>query len=446
MEDNFRITLIIISAVVIIAIFIHGQWTIRKEKRAKQLKLNQSTDNYDADGFDADGFDRNGVSKIKVKNATASAPSFNSSTDTQQSMSEHAAIQQEIPLATFNEQQPSINFGVLPNDIDEVPEHINEIDAIASAKSEQQIAQAAQILDNINDKNTATNNTVNSKVATVNAAKESDVVEQTINDFTEPTPEVEKKTIIDDTPVYQEPVIQAKPQSQAKIHTQARSQTVHRAQVTSADQVQTNATTAGITMEHRSKKEQMEIEFEQDNIFDDMPSMSATKTDADLKNHGSRASQSTTKPEQAAPEIEQQVLVVSVVVPDGEMISGAALLPTLLTLGMRYGEMNIFHRHQDNAGNGKITFSLANMMNPGTFDLDDIENFVTQGVSLFMTLPNTGNAFEVFEQMLKAAKHLAVEFKAQLLDDKRSVMTKQTEQHYVSRIREFERKSRISSF
>ena len=85
------------------------------------------------------------------------------------------------------------------------------------------------------------------------------------------------------------------------------------------------------------------------------------------------------------------------------------------------------------------------MMNPGTFDLDEIENFTTQGVTLFMTLPNAGDAFAVFEQMLNAAKQLAIEFQGQLLDDKRSVMTKQTEQHYMSMIREFERKSRIGA-
>ncbi len=85
------------------------------------------------------------------------------------------------------------------------------------------------------------------------------------------------------------------------------------------------------------------------------------------------------------------------------------------------------------------------MMNPGTFDLDTMESFSTQGVSLFMTLPNPGDAFKVFEQMLSAAKQLAQEFNGQLLDDKRSVMTKQTEQHYISKIREFDRKYRIAA-
>jgi cell division protein ZipA len=131
--------------------------------------------------------------------------------------------------------------------------------------------------------------------------------------------------------------------------------------------------------------------------------------------------------------------------PANQIIHGAALLPSLLTLGLKYGEMNIFHRHQDNAGNGPVTFSLANMLNPGSFDLDTMETFATQGITLFMMLPNMGNAFEVYEQMLAAAKQLSQEFQAQLLDDKRNVMTKQTEQHYVSRIREFEIKNRTAS-
>ena len=73
-----------------------------------------------------------------------------------------------------------------------------------------------------------------------------------------------------------------------------------------------------------------------------------------------------------------------------------------------------------------------------------MESFATRGVSLFMTLPNAGDPFYVFEQMLNGAKQLAQEFNAQVLDDKRNVMTKQTEQHYLSKIREFDRKSHVA--
>jgi cell division protein ZipA len=52
----------------------------------------------------------------------------------------------------------------------------------------------------------------------------------------------------------------------------------------------------------------------------------------------------------------------------------------------------------------------------------------------------------VFKLMLSAAKQLAAEFGGQVLDGKRSVMTKQTEQHYISKIREFDRKSRLAGY
>ncbi|MDN3652182.1 cell division protein ZipA [Thalassotalea ponticola] len=146
------------------------------------------------------------------------------------------------------------------------------------------------------------------------------------------------------------------------------------------------------------------------------------------------------------PPLEQEVLALSVEMPQNREISGAELLPCFLTLGLKYGEMNIFHRHQDNAGNGQVTFSVANMVNPGTFDLDNMEQFSTRGITMFMTLPNAADPQTVFSQMLNAAKQIAAEFGGRVLDGQRSVMTRQTEQHYISKIREFDRKARLAGY
>lgn len=140
----------------------------------------------------------------------------------------------------------------------------------------------------------------------------------------------------------------------------------------------------------------------------------------------------------------QEVLVLNVRAPNDAPISGAALLPMLLTLGFKFGDQDIFHRHVNSNGKGPVLFSLANMFKPGVFDIDNLENFDTQGVSLFMILPIEGDPHQVFNMMHNAARKLADEFNAQVLDGRRSVLTKQGLQQYVEKIREFERKRMIS--
>lgn len=147
------------------------------------------------------------------------------------------------------------------------------------------------------------------------------------------------------------------------------------------------------------------------------------------------------QPEQ--PEVEQEVLILSVRVSEGQSIGGARLLPTLLTLGFKYGEHNMFHRHANSNGKGPKLFTLANMYNPGTFDIDNMDHFNTQGLSLFMTLPIEADPHQVFNMMHNAARKLAEEFSGQVLDSRRSVLTKQSLQQYVEKIREFERRRMI---
>jgi cell division protein ZipA len=146
---------------------------------------------------------------------------------------------------------------------------------------------------------------------------------------------------------------------------------------------------------------------------------------------------------QAVAEEPAEVLILYVLLPESREMKGPDLLSALLTLGFKYGDMDIFHRHQDSAGSGAVLFSLANMFNPGTFDLENIDKLSTRGVSLFMTLPGPGEPLQNFNLMHNAAKKLAEEFGGQVLDGQRSVLTVQTVRHYVDKIREFQRQQLI---
>ncbi|WP_372628164.1 cell division protein ZipA [Arsukibacterium sp.] len=148
-------------------------------------------------------------------------------------------------------------------------------------------------------------------------------------------------------------------------------------------------------------------------------------------------------PEQKSGHQPSEVLILYVLLPEGRDIKGPDLLSALLPLGFKYGDMDIFHRHLDSAGGGDVLFSLANMFNPGTFDLEQIDKISTRGLSLFMTLPGPGEPLQNFNLMHNAAKKLAEEFGGQVLDGQRSVLTVQTVRHYVDKIREFQRQQLI---
>jgi cell division protein ZipA len=130
--------------------------------------------------------------------------------------------------------------------------------------------------------------------------------------------------------------------------------------------------------------------------------------------------------------------VVHVMAKD-KLLKGAELLDTVLQCGMRYGSMDIFHRYASAKGEGAHLFSMANMVKPGTFDLDAMEQFETPGVSFFMTLPIDADSMQSFDLMIDTARTVAGTLGGELKDDQRSVMTKQTLEHCRERIRDYER-------
>jgi cell division protein ZipA len=354
MEDNVRNALIILSGVVIAAIFIHGLWTIRKQKNPYKLKASKDKVKPFSRDFDRKGFDQDGVGQVK-KFKYSNEPIVGSEQDFEQSIS---------------------------------PDEMNHVDG----------GQGDKVYSDL---------TVQEKMSKHNIEKSTAATET-------------RKEIILEKPVYQQPVTQAKPDTQKVGNKNLNSKSEYNG--------------------GEKKRPQIEINFGDGVALDSEPLPNINIDESKEKTEQVKENEKIDNPA-----LESKIIILSVVMPAHQQMSGATLLPSLLTLGMKYGEMNIFHRHQDNAGNGAVTFSLANMLNPGSFELDTMETFVTQGVSLFMTLPNATDPFIAFEQMLAAAKQLATELRAEIVDDKRNIMTKQTEQHYISKIREFDRQYRLAS-
>ncbi|MBA3988261.1 MAG: cell division protein ZipA [Idiomarina sp.] len=174
--------------------------------------------------------------------------------------------------------------------------------------------------------------------------------------------------------------------------------------------------------------------------FEDDPEQLLSDDEEHLTRQADKAPSADKKqaPTQKAPDMEVITLFVT-----GD-IQGAILLQMTAELGLKYGDMDIFHRHQESSGHGPVLFSVANMFNPGTFDITNMERFHSQGIVLFMTLPLKSDGHQAFTMMYNAANKIADAMpRAAVLDGNRNPVTKQSVQHTYQRIREFERKQRL---
>jgi len=125
-----------------------------------------------------------------------------------------------------------------------------------------------------------------------------------------------------------------------------------------------------------------------------------------------------------------QVLVVHLVSDKGTTVDGGQLLDAVLAAGLRYGGMKVFHRHLNEDGSGPVLFSMANLVNPGTFDLNTIKSITTPGVTLFMALGDIEDPVSAFELMIESIDVLAAQGPFNVMDESRSSMTRQTIDHY----------------
>jgi cell division protein ZipA len=125
-------------------------------------------------------------------------------------------------------------------------------------------------------------------------------------------------------------------------------------------------------------------------------------------------------PEQAADPVPEQppveeLVVINILAPDVEPFTGDALFAVLRGKGLKFGEMNIFHRVDPKTR--RVSYSVANVVEPGTFDMADMEAFRSPGLCFFLQLPGPENPSRVFEEMVNIARDVASEGRTAQLHD-----------------------------
>ncbi|MGQ0591405.1 MAG: cell division protein ZipA C-terminal FtsZ-binding domain-containing protein [Gammaproteobacteria bacterium] len=121
-----------------------------------------------------------------------------------------------------------------------------------------------------------------------------------------------------------------------------------------------------------------------------------------------------------------EAIILYVIAPPGRDFSGSAIRDAAEDLGMRYGEMKVFHYH----GVGRLAspdglYCLVNMLEPGSFDLNTLASARTEGLVLIMRLPPPVEGRLAFELLLHGACRLAEALSGEVRDAERRPLTPQ---------------------
>lgn len=137
------------------------------------------------------------------------------------------------------------------------------------------------------------------------------------------------------------------------------------------------------------------------------------------------------------------VLVTHVVPHSPEGFAGEDILYLVNSCDLRFGEKGIFHRFENEGGEGCIQFSMAHSMNPGTFNPVTLSSERIHGLSLFMSLPGPKKAMDAFEAMSEMASVVARNLGGDVHDETHSIMALQTIEHNRQQVRDYVRKQKI---
>ena len=159
---------------------------------------------------------------------------------------------------------------------------------------------------------------------------------------------------------------------------------------------------------------------------------------APVKKPGANAERLANRPD-------SELILVTYVIPhDEEGFCGEDILYLVNSCDLRHGEREIFYRFEQENGEGPIQFSMANSLNPGTFNPETLLHERIYGVSLFMSLPGPKKAMDAFEAMTEMASVIARNLGGDVHDETHSIMALQTIEHNRQQVRDFVRKQKLA--
>lgn len=149
--------------------------------------------------------------------------------------------------------------------------------------------------------------------------------------------------------------------------------------------------------------------------------------------------------EQIAPAGEQLFLPLTLMGKAGQSLSGETIANATQTTGMVLKDDGIYrYQVKDAQGYWQALLGLANILEPGTFSSEHLADMTTPGLVLYLHLPAPIEAREAFDKLIEIGHQLEDLLNAELCDETRSVLTKQTIGHLKEKVEAFRFKQKMT--
>ena len=132
------------------------------------------------------------------------------------------------------------------------------------------------------------------------------------------------------------------------------------------------------------------------------------------------------------------LIVLTIITPGERDLAGPVIRDALGAFDMSPDDHGMFHHYGNRRGPPHApVFSVANVLEPGVFDLARMDELATPGLYLFMRRPGPLPATVAFDLMLDVGTRLSRTLKAALCDDQRCRLTVQATQALRERVVHF---------
>lgn len=134
-------------------------------------------------------------------------------------------------------------------------------------------------------------------------------------------------------------------------------------------------------------------------------------------------------------EIVNELITITLRAADNKPYKGYELLQALLTSGLRYSRIGVFHRYNKLINRDEVLFSLMSAVAPGTFELPKMGAFTSPALTLFMQTADVQNPAQTYNMMLATAKELTEILGGSLLDENKVPLTEQKVEDWQERLK-----------